>query len=104
MDERKEDVAYSAINTLQQSAAGRAKLMRYCMKDSLLPARLAGRLNLLVGNIELSRLNGVPMDMICRRGLQIRLKASLYNEGRWAPCRRLFYTRYVACAWRLFTC
>jgi len=96
LGDRKEDVAYSAINTLQTSAAGRAKLMRYCMKDAILPARLIGKLVMLVGNIELSRLNGVPMDMICRRGLQIRLKSSLYREGRYAPVRRLFYTRSAA--------
>jgi DNA polymerase delta subunit 1 len=39
---------------------------------------------------------GVPLDMIVRRGLQIRLKSFLYRKGRYAPVRHLFYTRTQA--------
>ena len=97
LKDRKDDVAYSAINRLQTTPEGRFKLMRYCMKDALLPARLIGHLTLLIESIELSRATGVPLDMIARRGLQVRLKSLLYRHGRYTkPERLLFYTRTAA--------
>jgi len=105
LGDRKEDVAYSAINGLQQTPEGRYDLMKYCTKDALLPARIIGKQTMLIENIELARITGVPIDMICRRGLQIRLKASLYREASATPAasasapaeaarlRSVFYTR-----------
>jgi len=93
LGDRKEDVAYSAINGLQRSPAGRNRLLTYCMKDALLPARLIGHLTLAIENIEMARMAGVPIDMVCRRGLQIRLKSFLYRKGRYDAVRHLFYTR-----------
>jgi len=94
LGDRKDDVSYSEINTLQLSPEGRFKLMRYCMKDAILPARLIGKLTMLVENIELARATGVPIDMICRRGLQIRLQSLLYRSAKASkPVRQLFYTR-----------
>ncbi len=96
LGDRKEDVAYSAINGLQQTTEGRARLMEYCMKDAVLPARLMGHEMLMIEGIELARITGVPMDMICRRGLQVRLKSLLYREAKAEQPRCVFYTRTEA--------
>ena len=89
----KEEVKYKEINGLQQTAAGRFKLMKYCMKDALLPAKLIGKLTLLVENIEQARATGVPISMICSRGLQIRLASLLTIEAFAQHIRHVFYTR-----------
>jgi DNA polymerase delta subunit 1 len=82
LGDRKEDVAYSAINGLQRTPKGRCRLITYCMKDAVLPARLIGKMSMLIENIEMARMTGVPLDMVCRRGLQIRLKSYLYSKGK----------------------
>jgi len=91
LGDRKDDVAYSAINGMQQHADGRYKLMHYCTKDALLPARLMGKFNMLLNTIGMARLTGAPVDMIIRRGLQIRLTSFLYHKS--AARAALFYTR-----------
>lgn len=97
LGDRKEDVSYTKINSMQQTSGGRFKLMRYCTKDALLPARLIGQEELLTEIVELARGTGVPVDGICRRGLQIRSKACLYREAfAPQPLRHLFYTRTEA--------
>lgn len=93
LGEHKDNVSYDQISTLQETARGRFTLMHYCMKDALLPLRLMGKLTMHLENIEMSRLTGVPLDMICRRGLQIRLKSYLYRVCSLEPTRHLFYTR-----------
>jgi len=96
LEDSKEDVAYKEINGLQMTPHGRFKLMKYCMKDALLPARLIGKLMLLVENIEISRATGVSIAMICGRGLQIRLMSLLYREAFCQEQRHVFYTRTQA--------
>lgn len=96
IQERKDDVAYSRINTLQTTPEGRFELMRYCAKDATLPCRLLGFLALLTENIEQARLTGVPIDMVCRRGIQVRLKGFLYRHCAAKEPRHFFYTRTAA--------
>jgi DNA polymerase elongation subunit (family B) len=96
LDDRKDDVSYSAINRLQTTPEGRYTLMHYCIKDAMLPARLIGKLAMLLDNIVMSRLTGVPIDMVVRRGLQVRLDSLLFRAARYDEPRRLFYTRTAA--------
>ncbi len=93
LSDQKDDVAYSQINTLQKTAVGRAKLLRYCLKDALLPARLIGARGLLFEQIELSRITGCPLDMICRRGMQIRLVSPIQRHALRMTPRHIICTR-----------
>jgi len=93
LGDRKDDVAYSKINAMQMTPEGRYALMHYCTKDAVLPARLLGKLALHLNNIVMARLTGVTVDMVARRGLQVRLKSYLYRVASAQPMRHLFYTR-----------
>jgi len=91
LGDQKEDVAYSRIREMQETARGRAELARYCVKDSLLPARIIGKRQLVLEMVELCRYTGVTIDMLNRRGQQIRGKACLHREARWQEGERVFF-------------
>lgn len=93
LNESKEKVGYDQINALETSARGRATLAVYCMKDALLPLRLMAHDRIIVGLVELSRIACVPIDMLVRRGQQIRLKALFYRAGAEQATRHVFATR-----------
>ncbi len=92
LHDRKEDVSYSEINRLQQSAAGRFRLMRYCTKDALLPLQLVTKLALLFEYIELAHMTGVAVDPLCRRGQQVRVKSVLARFAAHRDTPYLFYS------------
>ena len=96
LGDRKDDVSYSKINEMQTTPEGRYALMHYCQKDALLPTRLIGKLALHLNNIVMARLTGVSVDMVVRRGLQVRLKSYLYRIASTQPVRHLFFTRTAA--------
>ncbi len=115
LNDRKDDVAYSEINALftDGGVAGRERLRHYCAKDALLPVRLIARYVMHLECIELSRASGVPIDPICRKGLQVcarrraraptltapqvRSKALLFREALLHTAgRHVFYHRSAA--------
>jgi len=71
LGEQKEDVAYSMINTLQKTPAGREKLRLYCEKDALLPLQIMAKLLTLPSMIEMARINGCTMEQLLKRGQQV---------------------------------
>jgi DNA polymerase delta subunit 1 len=96
LKERKHDLGYEEIPELLTTAKGRGRLMRYCIQDALLPLRLIGNRKLLTERIELARNTGATIDMVCRRGLQIRLASLLYREVRRGDMPYVFWTRSQA--------
>lgn len=93
IEEQKDDVAYSDIRHLQQSETGREKLRVYCEKDALLPLEIMEALKMVSGMIEMSRLCGVTVGMLVKRGMQIRAKCALFSIGLVTVPRCMFYTR-----------
>lgn len=91
--EQKEDVDYKMINTHQLTAIGRELLRVYCEKDALLPMEIIEVLQIVIGLVEQSRINGVTLGMLIKRGLQIRATTSLLIEGIHDQPLSLFYTR-----------
>lgn len=68
----KEDVPYSAINGLQQSAAGRERLRSYCEWDALLPLLIMEKRMIFAALIEMARINGCTLEVLLKRGQQVR--------------------------------
>ncbi len=93
IDEQKDDVAYSEIRGLQESAAGREKLRLYCEKDALLPLEIMEALRMIPGMIEMARLCGISLTAQVKRGMQIRSKCALASKGLDTVPRSMFYTR-----------
>ncbi len=96
LDEQKEDVAYSLINGLSQTASGREKLRLYCEKDTLLPLMIIARQQMIGSMIEMSRINGCTMEQLLKRGQQIRSMFGLYREAAVFEPRHFPYTRTEA--------
>lgn len=92
----KEDVAYSLINTYNQTAAGREKLRSYCEKDALLPLEIVHKRQILISLVEMARINNCPIEVIINRGQQIRCKCALYKAGAKEQPPQYFYTRTQA--------
>jgi len=82
LDMEKENVAYSQIDTLQSTPQGRRKLLRYCVRDALLPVLLDQRRAIGLDLLEKSRATGVPVEMLLKRGMQIQCKTYLYRKSR----------------------
>lgn len=78
----KENVAYSQIDTLQQTPEGRRKLLRYCVRDALLPVLLDRKQVIGYDLLEKSRGTGVPIEMLLKRGMQVQCKTYLYRKSR----------------------
>ena len=90
LNESKNDLAYSLINTRQRSAEGRRELLDYCLQDALLPARIIARELMLSELIEQARVIGVPMILLVRRGQTARLRAVIMRDC--AKHSELIYT------------
>ena len=75
LGEQKEDVAYSMINVLQRTAAGRETLRLYCEKDALLPLQIFAKMQIVPSMVEMARINGCTMEHLLKRGQQVRARA-----------------------------
>ncbi|XP_033928295.1 DNA polymerase delta catalytic subunit [Melopsittacus undulatus] len=82
LQEQKEDVPHGIITDLQRgSAQSRRRLALYCLKDTILPLRLAQRLRVLLSHVELARVTGVALSTILCRGQQVRVVAQLLRQA-----------------------
>lgn len=80
LGDQKDDMDYHLIPILQHgSPDDRAKLAKYCVKDSLLPVALMSRFNLTVNVIAKARIVGVPPDLMLKRGVSIQTLVQLYR-------------------------
>jgi len=71
---QKEDVAYSEINTLQTTPAGRRRMMVYCVRDAELPDRIDQAKTIELEMVEKCRATGVTLLMLLKRGMQIQVR------------------------------
>ena len=82
LGEQKEDVDHSEISNLfHGSNDDRRRLAVYCLKDAYLPQRLADKLMILVNNIEMARVTGVPLGYLLPHGQQIKVLTQIYRKA-----------------------
>ena len=82
LGEQKEDVIPSIISDLfDGNDETRARLCRYCLKDSILPHKLNERLFLFVNYCEMARVTGVPFNYLLSRGQQIKVISQLLRKA-----------------------
>ncbi|KAH9578368.1 C4-type zinc-finger of DNA polymerase delta [Trypanosoma melophagium] len=83
LGEQKEDVHHSIIADLQQGTPEtRRRLAVYCLKDALLPIKLLERLMIMVNNVEMARVTGVPIGWLLERGQQIKVFSMILRKGK----------------------
>ncbi|KAF8288963.1 putative DNA polymerase delta catalytic subunit [Trypanosoma cruzi] len=83
LGEQKEDVHHSIIADLQQgSEETRRRLAVYCLKDALLPVKLLERLMVVVNNVEMARVTGVPIEWLLERGQQIKVFSMMLRKAK----------------------
>ena len=83
LNEQKEDVHHSIIADLQDGTAEtRRRLAVYCSKDALLPLRLIEKLMLLINNIEMARVTGIPISWLVERGQQIKVFSQMLRKAK----------------------
>lgn len=83
LKDKKDDVHHSVIPKLYHgSLADRLRLARYCVKDSVLPARLDERLCSRLGLVEMARVTGVTFRTLLERGQQIKVVSQLARVAR----------------------
>lgn len=58
----------------------RRRLAVYCLKDAFLPLRLLERLMVLVNNVEMARVTGVPLGYLLSRGQQVKVVSQLLRQ------------------------
>jgi DNA polymerase delta subunit 1 len=81
LGEQKEDVIPSIISDLfEGNDETRARLCRYCLKDSVLPHKLNERLFLFVNYCEMARVTGVPFNYLLSRGQQVKVISQLLRK------------------------
>ena len=82
LGEQKEDVDHSEISNLFRGTNDdRRRLAVYCLKDAYLPQRLADKLMILVNNIEMARVTGVPLGYLLPHGQQIKVLTQIYRKA-----------------------
>ena len=82
LGEQKEDVIPSIISDLfEGNDETRARLCRYCLKDSILPHKLNERLFLFVNYCEMARVTGVPFNYLLSRGQQVKVISQLLRKA-----------------------
>lgn len=83
LSEQKEDVHHSIISDLQEgNEETRRRLAVYCLKDAYLPIRLLDRLMMVVNNVEMARVTGVPVGWLLERGQQIKVFSMLLRKAK----------------------
>jgi hypothetical protein len=79
----KEDVAYFDITPLyEKDDAGRSRVLRYCIKDALLPLELMRHLKVLFVKTEMVRVTGVTLNTLLTRGQGVLTHSMLVRLAR----------------------
>lgn len=83
LGEQKEDVHHSIISDLQEgNDETRRRLAVYCLKDAFLPVRLIEKLMVMVNNVEMARVTGVPIAWLLERGQQIKVFSQMLRKAK----------------------
>jgi DNA polymerase delta subunit 1 len=92
LGEQKEDVHHSIIADLQMGdEENRRRLAVYCLKDAYLPIRLIDKLMIVVNNVEMARVSGVPVGWLLERGQGIKVFSQMLRK---AQTRGLLFPMY----------
>jgi DNA polymerase delta subunit 1 len=81
----KDDVGYSMIGPMfKQSNTTRARLGKYCLKDSELTERLCDlkEYQMVISSIEMSRQTRVPAGKLLRSGVQVKVWALMLERAK----------------------
>lgn len=90
LNRMKDDVAYHDITPMwERGDAGRTRVLRYCIKDALLPLELMRHLMVLFVKTELVRVTGVTLNTLFTRGQGVLTYSMLLRRallyGRLCP-------------------
>ena len=82
LGQHKEDVRYDQIKELYHGdELTRQRIASYCVKDAHLPQLLLDKLNVIINQVEMARVTGVPMKFLLSRGQQIKVLSMLHRKG-----------------------
>ncbi len=83
LGQQKEEVHYTMIKGLfDKDEFTRRKLAIYCMKDAYLALQLMNKLLTVYNYTEMSRVTGVPVSYLFKRGQQIKVASQLYRRTK----------------------
>ena len=78
LGQHKEDVKYNQIKDLfHGDELTRQRIASYCVKDAQLPQQLLDKLNVIINQVEMARVTGVPIKLLLSRGQQIKVLSML---------------------------
>lgn len=99
LDEQKEEVVHSDISVLWAGTNDdRRRLGIYCLKDAYLPQRLCDKLMIIVNNVEMARVTGVPIGYLLPHGQEIKVLTQIYRKAAEANLRIPHYKKVAAAA------
>lgn len=99
LDEQKEEVVHSDISVLWAgSDDDRRRLGIYCLKDAYLPQRLCDKLMIIVNNVEMARVTGVPIGYLLPHGQEIKVLTQIYRKAAERNLRIPHYKKVAASA------
>lgn len=82
LGQHKEDVKYNQIKDLfHGDELTRQRIASYCVKDAQLPQQLLDKLNVIINQVEMARVTGVPIKLLLSRGQQIKVLSMLHRKG-----------------------
>lgn len=82
LGQHKEDVKYNQIKELYHGdELTRQRIATYCVKDAHLPQLLLDKLNVIINQVEMARVAGVPINLLLSRGQQIKVMSMLHRKG-----------------------
>ena len=82
LGQHKEDVKYNQIKDLYHGdEITRQRIATYCVKDAYLPQQLLDKLNVIINQVEMARVTGVPIDLLLSRGQQIKVMSMLHRKS-----------------------
>lgn len=81
LKDKKEDVPYFMIHRLYHGTDDdRARINRYCYKDARLPVDIILRRRIIINNVQMVRVTGVPYKWLLERGQQAKTQSLLLRE------------------------
>jgi DNA polymerase delta subunit 1 len=83
LGDKKEDVPYYLINSLyRENSTTRARVNKYCVKDTKLPMNIIEKLLIYVNNVEMCRCVGVPFKWLQDNGQQKKTVSILLRKSQ----------------------
>ena len=92
LGEHKDDMKYNRMFDLFEEGTpeGIREIAKYCVQDTMLPIKLADKLNILIDHVEMARATYVPVDYLLKRGQQIKIFSCILRRIRGEYLIRTF--------------